>query len=215
MRPRLPGLLFLIGLGLLAGGCERLLPDPPVLRALMLDRESLPIHRHGDTLEQIERQFLARQAPGDRLIVAGLTHGDEVSGESSSTDGLPDIILDDRPLIATRSLRLINRRMAASRDGDEHDALGRIVEIAEILSNADQTACLYIAFDPDRVAPPRPETTFSRRNGPGGNGWRAFLLIPASADIAHERIGEWAHHIHHLGAHRIRVDRLDQELPEC
>lgn len=214
MSPRLPGPVLVIGLGLLVGGCELLLPDPPVFRALMLDRESLPSHRHGETLERLERQFLERQAPGDRLIVTGLSHED-ADGESSPTDGLPDITLDDRPLVATRSLRLINRRMAEGRDGREHEALTRIVDIAESLSNADETACLYIAFDPDRVAPPQPETTFSRRDSPAGNGWRTFLLIPASADLAHKRIGEWTHHLHHLGSSRIMISRLDQELPEC
>lgn len=214
MSSRLTGIALLIGLGLLAAGCELLLPDPPALRALVLDRESLPSHRHGNTLERLERQFLERQAPGDRLIVTGLSR-EAADGEPSATDELPDITLDDRPLVATRSLRLLNRRMAAGRDGGEHDALGRIVEVAETLSDSDQSGCLYIAFDPGRVAAPQPETTFSRRNGPAGNGWQTFLLIPASADITHERIDEWTQHLHHLGSSRIMVSRLDQELPEC
>lgn len=215
MSLRLPGIALASGLALLASGCEFLMPEAPVTRALVLDRESLPSHRHGNNLEQLERQFLSRQAPGDRLIVAGLSHENDEPPEPLFSGDLPDIVLDDRPLVATRSLRLLNRYMAAGRDGQEHNALTEIVAIAERLGHSDRTACLYLAFDPGRVAPPQSETTFSRREGPGGNGWQAFLLIPANADPAHDRIDEWTHHLHHLGSSRIMISRLDQELPEC
>lgn len=210
MNPALRRFAVLTGLLLLLAGCELLEPGEPVVRALTIDRSSLPSHRHGDTIERVERRFLARQNPGDRLIIAGLLATTDPSQSNSLL-----IQLADRPLLATRSLRQLNRRMTEGRDGSEHNALSQLVTITETLSDTEGAACLYLAFDPDRVAPPPSDSTFSRRTGPAGNGWKTFILIPEAADMNHERIGEWIHHIHHLGSSRTRVSRLNEGLPEC
>lgn len=213
MRAVEPGLaVAVLLLGLLAAGCEAFDTEPPTSRALVLDRNSLPTHRHGDQLERMERLFLDRQQPGDRLLVAGIAAEDGENGGARSE--LIDLRLNDRPLVATRSVRRLHERLRRDRDGGDHEALAHLPGIARALAETPPPACLYLAMDPERAVPP-PSDPLVLPRGPGGMGWSAFLLVPDTARGDRPDINRWIAHLHGLGASRIKAVSLDAELPEC
>ncbi|MEA5445586.1 hypothetical protein VCB98_07120 [Gammaproteobacteria bacterium AB-CW1] len=207
MKTRL-SLLLLAGLVLCA--CAPASEEEVITRALAVDHESLPSHRHADRLDALQRRFLLDQNPGDQLLIA--------PWDTEESD-VPYLItrLSDRPLTATRELRLLHDKVRSA-DARSNSELGYLLSsLAGKLAPPTGTRCLYLAMSPSNAGPP-PAIEDEPGRGRHGAGWRAHLLIPDPESDPLEQRNRWIRHLHELGASRIQVHTLDhplEQLPPC
>jgi hypothetical protein len=204
-------LILLLPCLLLALACESGKPEydpraPGSSTALLIDYQSLPDHRHAETLDRLQRGFLAMQSPGDHLILANEPNNTEAA--SPLTLSLPD-----SPLATTRLLRSLRERLDEGRPEawqDRNEAL--LLKATAQLYALAPPRCLYLAVDPDLASIPTPPD-LSQGDEQRTRPFTAFLLTPSAGDP--DRVSVWVRHLHALGAHRIKRHSLGAELPAC
>lgn len=173
--------------------------------ALFIDHQSLPAHRHAESVDLLQRRFLAMQSPGDRMILANNPSGKD-------DNSLLTITLPNRPLPATRVLRKSRELLDEGRDAEwppEH----HVPALASAQLDAlEPPRCLYLAVDPDFAPiPSLPDGLNLDDHHPAS--FTAFLFTPEPSDP--DRVSVWTRHLHSLGAVRVMRQPLKAELPDC
>jgi hypothetical protein len=187
-------------------GKEAYDPTPPGhATALLIDRQSLPDHRHADALDRLQRDFLAMQSPGDHMILAN------EQGKTDATSPLT-LTLPDSPLATTRLLRSLREKLDEGRSKAWQDKNEALLLTTLRLNSLTPPRCLYLAVNPDSAPiPALPETFEINEDQP--SPFNAFLLTPTAGDP--DRVSVWVRHLHTLGAQRIMRHSLGEELPAC
>lgn len=204
MRPLCLRLALCGAAVLLIQACEPVAQQPHTT-ALLIDHQSLPGHRHAETLDDRQREFLAMQRPGDSMILAN-------SPAPPDAGSILSVTLPDRPLLATRTLRLVRDYLQETSE-ERWGTLGDVLALATMeLQTADSRRCLYLALDPGTASMPSAPEAFQGREQVG-QGWTAFLLMPDAWE--QRNLSLWTTHLHGLGAEKIQWHPLSSPLPKC